>query len=136
MDGLILAVDLGRFNSVLCWCDGHTRAPAFRTTPTIPRELRRELLRRRIARVVIEACSPARWVHDLCGGLGLHVGCHAHGFAVGMSCKATCPRKAVGMAPEVCVITALVHDRPGAPAADGVSGAMPTALRGHGSAFP
>jgi transposase len=71
MDGLILAIDLGRFNSVCCWYDGPTNAPAYRTTPTTPLDLRRELLRRPVARVVIEACSPAGWVHDLCGAVGL-----------------------------------------------------------------
>src|SRR3954464_12907880 len=43
----------------------------FRTTPTPPPDFRRELLRRPVDRVVIEACSPAGWVHDLCGELGL-----------------------------------------------------------------
>src|SRR3954467_5515931 len=71
MDGLILAVDLGRFNSVLCWYEPASKAAAFRTTPTTPAEFRRALLRRPVDRVVIEACSPAGWVHDLCGELGL-----------------------------------------------------------------
>jgi transposase len=71
MDGLILAIDLGRFNSVLLWYDSRTKAPTFRTTPTTPTDLRRELLRRPVVRVVVEACSPAGWVHDLCGALHL-----------------------------------------------------------------
>jgi transposase len=71
LDGLILAVDLGRFNSVLCWYEPATKEVTFRTAATAPADLRRELLRRPVARVVIEACSPAGWVHDLCGELGL-----------------------------------------------------------------
>jgi transposase len=71
MDGLILAIDLGRFNSVLCWYDPASKAATFRTAVTTPAEFRRELLRRPIDRVVIEACSPAGWVHDLCGEVGL-----------------------------------------------------------------
>ena len=71
MDSPILAIDLGRFNSVLCWYEPASKAAAFRTAATTPADLRRELLRRPVARVVIEACSPAGWVHDLCGDLGL-----------------------------------------------------------------
>ena len=71
MDDTILAIDLGRFNSVLCWYDGPATAPAFRTAATTPAVLRRELLRRPVGRVVVEACSPAGWVHDLCGEVGL-----------------------------------------------------------------
>lgn len=71
MDGPILAVDLGRFNSVLGWYDPATKAAAFRTVATTPADMRRDLLRRPVDRVVIEACSPAGWVHDLCGDVGL-----------------------------------------------------------------
>jgi transposase len=71
MDDTILAIDLGRFNSVLCWYEPTTKATSFRATPTTPADLRRELLRRPVGRVVIEACSPAGWVHDLCGEVGL-----------------------------------------------------------------
>jgi len=71
MDGLILAIDLGRFNSVLCWYEPATKRAVFRTAATTPADLRRELLRRPVNRVVVEACSPAGWVHDLCGEVGL-----------------------------------------------------------------
>jgi len=70
MDGTILAIDLGKFNSVLCWYDPSTRAADFRTAATTPRDLSRELTRRRVAHVVVEACAQAGWVHDLCGELG------------------------------------------------------------------
>jgi transposase len=71
MDDPILAIDLGRFNSVCCWYEPVTRAASFRTVASTPAGLRLELLRRPVSRVVIEACSPAGWVHDLCGELGV-----------------------------------------------------------------
>jgi len=71
MNSTILAIDLGKFNSVLCWFDPDARAERFRTTPTTPDDLRRELTRLPVARVVFEACSQAGWVHDLCVQLGL-----------------------------------------------------------------
>jgi transposase len=71
MTNTILAIDLGKFNSVLCWYDPDTRAATFRTVPTTPEELGRELTRRPVARVVFEACSQAGWVHDRCAALHL-----------------------------------------------------------------
>ena len=73
MDTTILALDLGKRNSVLCWYQPDTHATTFRTTKTTPADLRRELTRQPVARVVCEACSQAGWVHDLCGALGLAV---------------------------------------------------------------
>jgi transposase len=71
MNSTILAIDLGKFNSVFCWFDPDARAETFRTVNTTPDDLRRELLRRPVARVVFEACSQAGWVHDLCEELKL-----------------------------------------------------------------
>jgi transposase len=71
MSATILAIDLGKFNSVLCWYEPATRAAAFRTIRTAARELREELIRQAVAQVVFEACSQAGWVHDLCEQLGL-----------------------------------------------------------------
>ena len=73
MSDTILAIDLGKFNSVLCWYDPATRATAFRTAKTTPADLDRELTRRPVGRVVFEACSQAGWVHDRCEALGLAV---------------------------------------------------------------
>jgi transposase len=67
----ILALDLGKFNSVLCWFEPDARSTTFRTVATAPDELRRELTRWPLARVVFEACSQAGWVHDLCEELRL-----------------------------------------------------------------
>jgi transposase len=68
---IILAVDLGKYNSVLCRYAPDTRDAAFHTVRTTPDDLSRELTRLPVARVVFEACSQAGWVHDLCGQLGL-----------------------------------------------------------------
>ena len=68
---VILAIDLGRYNSVVCWYDADTRASEFRTVHSIPEELRQALTKRPVSSVVFEACSQAGWVHDLCEELGL-----------------------------------------------------------------
>jgi len=70
MANTILAADLGKFNSVLCWYEPETRSTAFRTVRTCEEELRRELTRP-VVQVVFEACSQAGWVHDLCEELKL-----------------------------------------------------------------
>ncbi len=59
MTNTILAIDLGKFNSVLCHFDTETREATFRTVKTTPAILRAELLRQPVVSVVIEACSPA-----------------------------------------------------------------------------
>ena len=69
----ILAIDLGKFNSVLCWYDVSTKSTTFRTVPTSEVEFRQALLRQPDVTVVVEACSPAGWVHDLAVSLGLTV---------------------------------------------------------------
>ena len=71
MNTTILAIDLGKFNSVLCWYEPGTREAAFRTARTTPADLDRELTRQPVAAVVFEACSQAGWVHDCCESLGL-----------------------------------------------------------------
>jgi len=71
MTTTILAIDLGKFNSVLCWYESTTRAATFRTVRTSAEELRQELTRQPVAQVVFEACSQAGWVHDLCEELHL-----------------------------------------------------------------
>jgi transposase len=67
----ILSVDLGKYNSVLCWYEPDTRSAAYLTVTTTPDDLRRALTRRPVVRVVFEACSQAGWVHDLCEALHL-----------------------------------------------------------------
>ena len=67
----ILALDLGKFNSALCFYDSNTRKAKFLTSPT-----RRELLDAVFADcgadlVVMEACGPSGWINDLAQKRGL-----------------------------------------------------------------
>ncbi len=54
MSGTILAIDLGKFNSVLCWYEPDTRDATVRTVKTTPADLARELTRRPVALVMFE----------------------------------------------------------------------------------
>lgn len=64
MSETIIAIDLGRHNSVGCVYDRRTRAHTFRTLDTTPADLDRLLARHKGVLVVIEACANAGWVHD------------------------------------------------------------------------
>jgi transposase len=68
----ILAIDLGKYKCVACAYD-RAAAAAYRTVATSRAELERLIGRTRPAVVVIEACTLAGWVHDLCGELGVPV---------------------------------------------------------------
>lgn len=70
MSDTIIAIDLGRHNSVACVYDRRTRAHTFRTLDTTPANLDRLLTRHPGALVVIEACANAGWVHDRAVGAG------------------------------------------------------------------
>jgi len=71
MDDPILAIDLGKFNSVCCWYEPASKAATFRSARTTRAELERALTQQSVACVVIEACSPAGWISDACDELGL-----------------------------------------------------------------
>src|SRR5882724_11304451 len=71
MNSTILAIDLGKYNCVLCWYEPDTRGETFRSVATTAADLQRELTRQPVTLVVFEACSQAGWVHDLCEQLGL-----------------------------------------------------------------
>ena len=60
MTTAILAIDLGKFNSVLCWYEPATKATEFRTIKTTPELLRKELTRQPVAKVVFEAGRKSR----------------------------------------------------------------------------
>ena len=67
----ILAIDLGKYKSVACTYARDTAAAEFRTVTTSRAELDRLIRTARPAVVVIEACTPAGWVHDRCADLGV-----------------------------------------------------------------
>ena len=66
----ILAIDLGKYKCVSCVYDRATAAAEFRTT-TSRAEVERLIRDTRPAVVVIEACTLAGWVHDLCRDMGV-----------------------------------------------------------------
>jgi hypothetical protein len=68
--GPILAIDLGKYKSVACAY--HSAADhTFQSVPTSRDDLARLIARTRPAVVVVEACTPAGWVHELCEELGV-----------------------------------------------------------------
>ena len=69
----ILALDLGKDKCVSCAYDQATTAAEFRTITTSRAEVERLIRATAPAVVVIEACTLAGWVHDLCGELGVPV---------------------------------------------------------------
>jgi transposase len=64
MSDTILAIDLGRYQSVACVYDRRTRDHSFRTIDTTPAAIDRLLAGPAVAVVVIEAGANAGWVHD------------------------------------------------------------------------
>ena len=71
MSDTILAIDLGKYKSVACAYDRPTAAAEYRTVSTSRVELERLIHATRPGVVVIESCTPAGWVHDLCADLGV-----------------------------------------------------------------
>ena len=67
----ILAIDLGKYNSTLCFFDTRTQQYSFWTAATTRRYLRTVLEKHSIDLVVMEACGPSGWISDLCRELGL-----------------------------------------------------------------
>jgi transposase len=67
----ILAIDLGKYKSVVCVHDPDTGEFRFTTFDTTRAELRKLIGKEEPAVVVIEACLLAGWVHDLCVELGV-----------------------------------------------------------------
>ena len=68
--GPILAIDLGKYKSVACTYRSAAEY-AFQSVPTSRDDLARLVARARPAVVVVEACTPAEWVHELCQELGV-----------------------------------------------------------------
>src|SRR5262245_30435674 len=67
----ILAIDLGKYKSVAWAYARDTAAAEYRTVTTARPELERLVRAARPGVVVIEAGTPAGWVHDLCAALGV-----------------------------------------------------------------
>lgn len=69
----ILAIDLGKFNSVACDYDTTTGTHTFTTLPTRPQAMHDLLVDRDPERLVIEVGSASGWVKDLAEVLGIAV---------------------------------------------------------------
>jgi transposase len=75
----ILALDLGKFNSVLCAYDPATHQHHFVSAATTPQAIHDLLVAQQqdddpaATLLVIETCDVAGWVHDIAVALGIHV---------------------------------------------------------------
>ena len=70
---LIIAIDLGKFNSVACLYHTETQKQQFETLAT-DRGFFETLFKTYSPElVVVEACGPSGWVSDLCAELGLEI---------------------------------------------------------------
>lgn len=68
----ILALDLGKFNSVACVFSTRTQKPLrYQSLTTSPQTLHDLIVQVQPQRVVFETCSIAGWVHDLCESLNI-----------------------------------------------------------------
>ena len=67
----ILALDLGKFNSVLCFFDSKTRKTKFLTSTTKQEPLQQVFADCDADLVVMEACGPSGWINDLAQKHGL-----------------------------------------------------------------
>jgi transposase len=69
----IIAIDLGKFNSVACLLDTATNQTEFETLSTQRWALELLLSKTQPDQVLIETCSISGWVHDRIQGLGYNV---------------------------------------------------------------
>ena len=68
---IILAIDLGKFNSMCCFFNTATQEHRFQAAATTRSYLTAVLTRHEIDLVVMEACGPCGWIADLCRELGI-----------------------------------------------------------------
>jgi transposase len=69
----ILAIDLGKFNSVACSFDTATNQNEFETVVTQRWGFEQLLNQTKPDQIVIETISVSGWVHDFCQSLGYKV---------------------------------------------------------------
>lgn len=68
---MILALDLGKFNTMCCFFDSETRNPEFVVAETQRDYLSKIFKLKHVDIVVMESCGPCGWINDLCEELGL-----------------------------------------------------------------
>ena len=69
----IISLDLGKFNSMVCFYDSLSQGHRFDLASTTRRYLKKLLETNACDLVVMEACSASGWITDLCRELGLNV---------------------------------------------------------------
>ena len=67
----ILALDLGKFNTMCCFFDTKTRKHSFLNAPTERNYLNTLFKNHKVDCVVMEACGPSGWINDLAISHGL-----------------------------------------------------------------
>ena len=67
----ILAIDLGKYNSMCCFFETKTQKCRFQAVSTMRDYLATVFKNHEIDLVVMEACGPSGWINDLCQELGL-----------------------------------------------------------------
>jgi transposase len=67
----ILALDLGKFNTMCCFFDSKTRKHEFLNATTDRNYLETIFKKHKIELVVMEACGPSGWINDLASSHGL-----------------------------------------------------------------
>ena len=67
----IVAIDLGKYNSMCCFFNTETRKYSFWNASTSRPYMEKLLKSHAVDRVVMEACGPSGWMHDLCEELKL-----------------------------------------------------------------
>jgi transposase len=67
----ILAIDLGKFNSMFCCFDSRSQSAEFLQAATSRSYFQSVLKNHPVELVVMEACGPSGWVKDLCEELGI-----------------------------------------------------------------
>ena len=65
----IMAIDLGKFNSMMCRYETSTQKYELETVATERGYFRSLIVNHKPDLVVVEACGPSGWVSDLCGDL-------------------------------------------------------------------
>src|ERR1051326_3465863 len=70
---VILAIDLGKANSLFCWYQVQDQSHRLKTVPSTPWAFEQALEEEKVDRVVIEVCDMAGWVVDLCRRRGIEV---------------------------------------------------------------
>jgi hypothetical protein len=67
----ILALDLGKFNTMCCFFDTKTRKHSFLNATSERNYLETIFKKHQIDLVVMEACGPSGWINDLAKSHGL-----------------------------------------------------------------